>query len=70
MRTTMKATSLITAAITELATCETNTLRAIKSAYAIGLIEMAYACGLLTDVMYDGFNAEMHEVELKSRVGN
>ena len=41
--------------------------RAINTAYAKGLIEMAYAEALITDAQYDDFNRQVNRVELDSR---
>lgn len=41
--------------------------RAINTAYAKGMIELAYAESLLTDTQYDDFHRQVHQVELDSR---
>lgn len=41
--------------------------RAVNTAYAKGMIELAYAEAMLTDAQYDHFNREINQVELDSR---
>lgn len=41
--------------------------RAVNTAYAKGMIELAYAESLITDAQYDDFNRQVYQVELDSR---
>lgn len=60
---------LIRRAIADLQLSATGTVmcRAVNTAYAKGLIEMAYAEALIGDAQYDEFNRQVHQVELDSR---
>ena len=60
---------LIRRAIADLQRCNSGNAvhRAINTAYATGMIELAYTESLLTDAQYDDFNRQVHQVELASR---
>lgn len=60
---------LIHRAIADLKRCTSGNVvhRAVNTAYAKGMIEMAYAESLITDAQYDEFNRQVHHVELASR---
>ena len=60
---------LIRRAIADLQLSVSGTVlcRAVNTAYAKGLIEMAYAEALITDAQYDDFNRQINQVELDSR---
>lgn len=60
---------LIRRAIADLQRSASGTVfeRAVNTAYAKGMIELAYAESLLTDAQYDDFNRQVHQVELNSR---
>lgn len=48
-------------------TSGTHFERAVNTAYAKGMIELAYAESLITDAQYDDFNRQVYQVELDSR---
>lgn len=63
------AQRLINRAIADLHRCTSgNTVhRAINTAYATGMIEVAYAESLLTDAEYDDLNRQVHQAVPNSR---
>lgn len=56
---------LIRRAIADLQRSVSGTIfeRAVNTAYAKGMIELAYAEGLLTDAQYDDFNRQVNQAE-------
>lgn len=60
---------LIRRAIADLQRSTSGTVfeRAVNTAYAKGMIELAYAESLIKDDQYDDFSRQVYQVELDSR---